>query len=95
MSQIKLGSWFFDNTEFDPEHDVLYLSMGEPRPGYGEESAEGHILRYDEEGKFCGVTLIGARGILDSGGYVDVSLPPRTFPRREVLTGGDLRKVLA
>ena len=46
--------------EYDQEGDVLYLSMGKPRPGRGEQTPEGHILRFDAEGEFCGVTLVGA-----------------------------------
>ena len=92
---VKLGDWYFDSAEYDEERDVLYLSMGEPRPGYGEETPEGHILRYDETGEFCGLTLVGVRGILDDGGYVDVTIPPKTSPRREWVAGGDLKRVLA
>lgn len=95
MKRVKLGDWFFDDAEYDADRDVLYLTIGPPRPGYGEETPEGHILRYDEEGEFCGVTLIGAKGILTAGGCVDITVPPRGFPRREYVTGGDLRKVLA
>src|SRR5215217_4507359 len=67
MSKLKVGDWYFDSAEYDAERDVLYLSMGAPRPGYGEETPEGHILRFDEEGEFCGVTLIGVREKLDKG----------------------------
>ena len=92
---IKLGNWFFDSAEYDAEHDTLYLSIGTPRPGYGEETPEGHILRYDEQDEFCGVTLVGVQRLLENGGYVDVTLPPKSVPRREWIAGGDLRKVLA
>jgi len=91
---VKLGDWFFDNSEYDAERDVLYLSIGEPRPGEGEETPEGHILRYDQTGEFCGVTLMGVRELLDRGDYIDVTLPRRPQPRRECLAGGDLRGVL-
>ena len=69
--------------------------MGEPRPGYGEETSEGHILRYDEIGEFCGVTLIGVRERLDRGEFVAVTLPRRPVPRRECLAGGDIRRLVA
>lgn len=92
---IKLGDWYFDSSEYDEEHDVLYLSIGRPRPGYGEETPEGHILRFDEEGEFCGVTLVDVQGLLQEGGYIDVSVPPKTSPRREWVAGADIRKALA
>ena len=91
---LKIGDWHFDTADYDAENDVLYLTMGHPRPGYGEETPEGHVARFDAEGAFCGVTLIGVRARLDRGDAVDVTLPRRTFPRRECLTGGDLRRVL-
>ncbi len=94
MTQIKVGDWYFDSVEYDAESDVLYLSKGEPRPGYGEETPEGHIARFDDTGEFCGVTLIDVRQTLDRGDAIDVTLPRRIFPRRECLTGGDLRRVL-
>ena len=91
--RIKVGDWFFDSAEYDAENDVLYLSIGEPRPGYGEETPEGHIVRFDEEGEFCGVTLIDVRAQLDRGA-ISVTMPRRWFPRRECLTGGELRPLL-
>jgi uncharacterized protein YuzE len=91
--KIKVGDWFFDSAEYDAESDVLYLSIGEPRPGVGEQTPEGHIVRFDETGEFCGVTLVGVREKLDKGA-LDLTLPRRYFPRRECLTGGELRPLL-
>lgn len=95
MSTIKLGDWFFDSTEYDADADVLYLSIGEPRPGVGEETPEGHILRYDETGEFCGVTLVGVRERLDRGEFIDITLPRRSPPRRECVAGADIRHLVA
>jgi len=48
--------------DYDEEADVLYLSMGEPRPALGMDIGEGVILRYDETHKeVVGLTLIGMR----------------------------------
>lgn len=91
---VKIGEWYFDSADYDDENDVLYLTIGEPRDGYGEETPEGHIARFDETGEFCGVTLIGVRAKLDKGEWIDVTLPRRITPRRECLAGGDLRRVL-
>jgi uncharacterized protein YuzE len=94
MSTIKLGDWFFDSSEYDADADVLYLSIGEPRPGYGEETPEGHIARFDETGEFCGVTLVGVRSTLDKGDAIDVTLPRRIMPRRECVVGADIRHLV-
>lgn len=72
---IRIGDWQFDDIDYDAEADVLYMSMGKPRPGYGEETPEGHILRFDEAGEFCGLTLIGVRQLMDSNGELTVSVP--------------------
>ena len=71
---IHIGGWEFDHASYDAEADVLYLSMGGPRPGYGEETPEGHVLRFDENDQFYGVTLITPRYLLERGELV-VSLP--------------------
>lgn len=48
--------------DYDEEADVLYLSVGEPRPAVGVDIGEGAILRYDENQKeVVGLTLIGLR----------------------------------
>jgi uncharacterized protein YuzE len=51
--------------DYDGEADVLYLSIGEPRPAVGVDIREGAILRYDEARKeVVGLTLIGLRAWL-------------------------------
>lgn len=46
--------------DYDEEADVLYLSVGEPRPAVGVDIGDGVIARYDKERKeVVGVTLIG------------------------------------
>ena len=51
--------------DYDEEADVLYLSVGEPRPAVGVDIDEGVVARYDEENKeLVGVTLIGLRARL-------------------------------
>ncbi len=50
------------NWEFDEEADVLYISVGEPRPAVGTDIGEGVIVRYDEkEREVVGITIIGFR----------------------------------
>jgi len=92
-NSVVIGEWIFDHVSYDVDRDVLYLSIGEPRPGYGEETTEGHILRYDEQDEFCGVTLISVREILDERGEVNVTVPPR--PQMHELPRSDLDRALA
>jgi len=53
------------NWNYDEEADVLYLSVGEPRPAAGVDIGEGVVLRYDETAnEVVGLTLIGLRAKL-------------------------------
>ncbi len=73
---VAIGPWEFDHVFYDSGADVVYLSIGAPRPAYGEETPEGHILRYDlETDEFCGVTLIGIRQLFEEEGEPTVTLP--------------------
>jgi len=48
--------------DYDEEADVLYLSVGEPRPAIGTDIGEGLVVRYDEKTKeVVGLTLVGLR----------------------------------
>ena len=48
--------------DYDEEADVLYLSIGEPRPAVGTDIGEGLVVRYDEMTKeVVGLTLVGLR----------------------------------
>ena len=54
--------------DYDEEADVLYLSVGEPRPAVGTDIGEGIIVRYDEtQREVVGLTLIGLRARLMKG----------------------------
>ena len=51
--------------DYDEEADVLYLSIGEPRPAVGMDIGEGVVIRYDETRReVVGLTLIGLRARL-------------------------------
>lgn len=48
--------------EFDEEADVLYISVGKPRPAVGTDIGEGVIVRFDEKKKeVVGLTIMGFR----------------------------------
>ena len=48
--------------EYDDEADVLYLSMGKPKPAVGIDIGEGVVVRYDEaNNEVVGLTVLGLR----------------------------------
>ena len=50
------------NWEYDEEADVLYISIGAPRPAVGADVGDGVIVRYDEKEKeVVGITIMGFR----------------------------------
>ena len=54
--------------DYDQDADVLYLSVGEPRPAAGIDIGDGLVLRYDEaHGEVTGLTVIGLRERLRRG----------------------------
>ena len=51
--------------DYDEGGDVLYVSVGEPRPALGVDIGDGVVLRYDEQAReVVGLTLIGMRAKL-------------------------------
>jgi len=51
--------------DYDEDADVLYLSIGQPRPAVGVDIGEGMVVRYDENRKeLVGLTVIGLRARL-------------------------------
>ncbi len=57
-------------------NDVLYLHVGEPQAGEGEETPEGHVLRYASgTSRIVGLTVLGARRVLERDGLVAVTVP--------------------
>ena len=48
--------------DYNAEADVLYLSIGDPKPAVGVDVGDGVILLYDEAHKeVVGITFIGLR----------------------------------
>jgi len=55
---------------------VLYLHVGSPREAEGEETPEGHVLRFEPgTRRIVGLTVISARWILDRDGRLIVTVP--------------------
>jgi uncharacterized protein YuzE len=73
---ITIGPLSFDHADYDDENDVLYLHVGEPQVGEGEETPEGHVLRYaPDTNQVVGLTVLGARRILQRDGHLAVTVP--------------------
>jgi YD repeat-containing protein len=87
---ITIGSITFDRVSYDRDADVLYLSVGDPTCAVDfDESAEGHALRYDAEGRLVGITIVNARRVLEREGTIVVT-PPQLH-----VDGDELAAVLA
>ena len=72
---LRAGPYTFSHVTYDAPSDVLYAAIEGPRRGTREETPEAHHLRYDERGRFFGITLVDPREQLDREGGVFVSLP--------------------
>jgi uncharacterized protein YuzE len=72
---VRAGPFTFNRVTYDAPSDVLYATIAAPRPGTRTETPESHILRFDERGRFFGITLVNAREQLAREGGVFVSLP--------------------
>jgi uncharacterized protein YuzE len=74
--KIKIGSVTFDHADYDADSDVLYLHVGEPQEAEGEETPEGHLLRFAAGTQnIVGLTVLGARRLLDRDGNLTVTIP--------------------
>ncbi len=73
---ITIGPLSFDHAEYDADNDVLYLHVGEPRDAEGEETREGHVIRYAPgTRRIVGLTVLGARQVLERDGHLEVTVP--------------------
>ncbi|HEY7890845.1 MAG TPA: DUF2283 domain-containing protein [Solirubrobacteraceae bacterium] len=73
---ITIGPLSFDHADYDADSDVLYLHVGEPQSGEGEETPEGHVVRYAPgTNRVVGLTVLGARRILDRDGRLAITVP--------------------
>jgi uncharacterized protein YuzE len=72
---VTIGSLTFDRVSYDARGDVLYLHVGDSQPAAGsEETPEGHVLRFDADGKVIGLTIINAR-LLAHDRAINVTVP--------------------
>jgi uncharacterized protein YuzE len=77
---IDIGPFRFTRCSYDPESDVAYLSVGEPRVAITSESPEGHLLRLDPDtDELVGVTFLHVRQRLGAG-PVTITFPEYVLP---------------
>jgi uncharacterized protein YuzE len=73
---IRIGPVAFGHADYDAENDILYLHVGLPREAEGEETPEGHVLRFEPgTQRIVGLTVLGAQAILDRDGELCVTIP--------------------
>ena len=73
---VHIGPLVFDQADYDPDGDVLYLHVGSPREAEGEETPEGHVLRFEPgTHRIVGLTVINARWLVDRDGRLVVTVP--------------------
>lgn len=73
---IRIGSVTFDLADYDAEGDVLDLHVGKPKEAEGEETPEGHVLRFAPgTQRIVGLTVLGAQAILDRDGELRITIP--------------------
>lgn len=73
---IRIGPVVFDHADYDSEQDILYLHVGEPQVGDGEETPEGHVIRYAPgTNRIVGLTVMSPRSILARDGHLTVTIP--------------------
>lgn len=72
---ITIGPLSFDHANYDAENDVLYLHVGAPQSADGEETPEGHVVRYAPgTSRVVGLTVLGARHVLQRDGHLAVTV---------------------
>lgn len=73
---VQIGHATFDRVSYDNEADVLYLHVGDPSTAVDfDESPEGHALRFDADGHLVGLTIVGAKALLERDGHITVTIP--------------------
>lgn len=72
---LRAGPYTFTHVTYDAPSDVLYAAITRPTPGTRTKTPEEHVLRFDERGRFSGMTLVNLRDQIAEEGGVYVSLP--------------------
>lgn len=63
--------------DYDTEEDILYLSIGEPKPSVTEEIEEGILIRKDiATGEITGVTILDYKDRINKNEKINI---PKEF----------------
>lgn len=74
--KVEIGPLAFDHADYDADGDVLYLHVGAPTEAEGEETPEGHVLRFEPgTQRIVGLTVLNPRWLLDRNGFLRVTVP--------------------
>lgn len=83
---INAAPWTFDRADYDACGDVLYLHSGDPAQAAAfESSMEGHGVRYDQQGRVVGLTLVNVRWLLERDGVVTLTLTPQRIEASDLI----------
>ncbi len=83
---VTIGPVAFDRADYDADADVLYLHLGEPRTAEGEETPEGHVLRYAPDTQdIVGLTVIHAKWLLERDGQLTITIPEQIHASAQTL----------
>lgn len=73
---VHIGPLTFDHADYDRDGDVLYLHIGAPEYAEGEETPEGHVVRFGPgTRRIVGLTIMNARWLLKRDGRLIVTIP--------------------
>lgn len=73
---VRFGDHEFERAVYDEEGDVLYLLNGEPgKAASTQATPEGHAVRFDEQGKMIGLTIVNARWLVERDQEVVITIP--------------------
>ena len=73
---VRIGKYELDVISYDADADVLYLGVGKQEPAARTVGTpEGHAVRFDEEGKVVGITIVNAKWLSERDGKIAITIP--------------------
>lgn len=70
------------NYNYDEEEDILYISIGEPKPSITKEIDEGILIRHDiKTKKITGVTILDYKDRINKNEKINI---PKIFDLSKV-----------
>jgi uncharacterized protein YuzE len=80
IDPLSIGPYTFDHAAYEPEVDLLYLSVGPPGQSKSrEDTPEGHEVDFDARGDLVGIHFYYPKRFLARDGSLTITLP---VPRR-------------